>query len=248
MRPDHPFELPPQRVDVFTLTPDALRPDLLAEREGHLLDADERARHARFNRPADQHVYLASHVMLRHVLGAYLGVAPCAVRFGRGQWGRPVLDATPLGEQAGVEFNLSHTHGLCACAITRGTRVGIDVERIDESFHTLFDSPEVLAPSERLAMRQLPAEARASTFFRYWTLKEACTKAIGKGLLAAPSSVSLTLSGSRSILDGDLGGSPAAAWHVETRAIDPHWVTALAVETGNRTAELTWHEWRPNWV
>lgn len=248
MRSAPSIDLPPQRVDVVTLAPHDLHPDTLVAREGHLLDAQERARHARFARPADQHIYLASHVMLRHALGAYLRVPPSALRFDKGSLGRPVLASSMQTETVGVEFNLSHTHGLCACAITRGARVGIDVEKIDESFHSLFDSAEVLAPAERLAMQQLPTDERARAFFRYWTLKEACTKAIGKGLLMAPNSVNFTLSDHGSSLNVELGGSPAVAWHVETRAVARDWMMALALETRGRVAEVVWHEWVPSWA
>lgn len=248
MRLAHPIDLAPLQVDVFTLAPHALAAAVLQAKEGKLLDANERGRHARLLKPSDQHVYLASHVMLRHVLGAHLGVAPSALRFAQGPWGRPVLSYPMQDADQGVDFNLSHTSGLCACAITRGTRVGIDVEKIDASFHTLFDSPDVLALPERDALHQLPADARPRAFFHYWTLKEACTKAVGKGLLMSPADVPFSLAGDRFTLNCTLGGLPAKDWHVETRVVETDWVMSLAFRKGRRATAITWHEWRPDWA
>ena len=55
-----------------------------------------------------------------------MGRAPETLRFVRAPLGKPAL----LGETSGLEFNLSHADWCALLAVTRGRRVGVDVESI----------------------------------------------------------------------------------------------------------------------
>lgn len=143
-----------------------------------LLDAEERARMARFVFERDQRLYLAAHALVRRALSRHADVDPAAWRFVAEEGGRPVL-AGPAPVPP-LRFNISHCRGLVACAIARDRDVGVDVERIADLPRDLID--RIASPAEAAALRALPAAAQAERFFTLWTLKEAYVKARGKGL------------------------------------------------------------------
>jgi 4'-phosphopantetheinyl transferase len=140
------------------------------------LSADERARAARFHFERDRARYLRGHAAVRHLLAAYAGQEPHALVFARGAHGKPALAGTAL------EFNLSHSEGCAVLAVTRGRRVGVDVERIRADRATLEVARRFFAPAEADAVAAAPPAERALTFFRCWTRKEAYVKARGEGL------------------------------------------------------------------
>lgn len=85
----------------------------------------------------------------------------------------------------GCYFNISHSHGLVACAVAE-VPVGIDVEKIRPVPPRLL---RILSPAEREYVRC------DEDFFRLWTLKEALIKCRG-GVLGQIRHVHFDLSGS----------------------------------------------------
>jgi 4'-phosphopantetheinyl transferase len=82
-----------------------------------------------------------------------------------------------IGGAEGFYFNVSHTAGAAACAVS-GREVGVDVERHVELDGRLADW--VCTAGER---RILQASARRSRdFIRLWTLKESYIKYLGAPL------------------------------------------------------------------
>jgi hypothetical protein len=80
-----------------------------------------------------------------------------------------------------LRFNISHTDGLIACAVTIGREVGVDVEtRRPSLLHDV--AGRHFAPREVSDLRSLPELEQDRVFFDYWTLKEAYIKARGFGL------------------------------------------------------------------
>lgn len=121
---------------------------------------------------------LLSRYTLRQVLSLYCPVSPNDWVFRYGVYGKLEI-AGPRSCQ--VSFNISHTQGMVACVV--GTAdVGIDIEQTTrevsvDSLARLFTERE-----SRYLNAVVDAAARRSCFFQYWTLKEACSKAIGRGL------------------------------------------------------------------
>ena len=80
---------------------------------------------------------------------------------------------------ADVRFNLSHSHGRVLYAVTLGTEVGVDLEHISPRIDAEGISRRFFSAQEQQALLRLPHHQRHGAFFRFWTCKEACIKAMG---------------------------------------------------------------------
>jgi 4'-phosphopantetheinyl transferase len=155
-----------------------------------MLDQDERARAARFHFDADRRDFIAAHALLRATLTSYLDIPSNAWRFSIDANGKPRVD--PRIGSPEVAFNLSHTRGLVAVAVTSHGAIGVDVEQIDGAKADFAVAEAYFAPAEVEMLRRTPAAGRPMCFFRLWTLKEAYIKAIGAGLAAPLDSFAFT--------------------------------------------------------
>ena len=145
-----------------------------------LLSKDEHERMARLVFDRDQRAFVITRAHVRTMLSRYAAVAPTDWRFVENVHGRPEILDRPAGTPD-LRFNISHTDGLIACAVTIGREVGVDVEHIGR--HLTHDiAGRFFAPDEVADLRRLPLDDQARVFFDYWTLKEAYIKARGFGL------------------------------------------------------------------
>ena len=115
--------------------------------------------------------------LLRAVLANRLGIDPAAVEFEIGEAGKPRLAAS-----ANLQFNVSASQGRLAIALCTSCEIGVDVECHRTVSDEMLRAPSILSESERTVLAGLPAEARAGTFLRWWTRKEAVAKADGNGV------------------------------------------------------------------
>lgn len=174
-------------IHVWLMEVDAPPPALLAEWR-QCLDTDELARADRFHFERDRIIYTAAHWLLRSALAEAGGRPAAAWRFATGPHGKPRIDPA-LGQDM-LSFNLSHTKGLVACAITLETEIGIDVELMDPRRSELDIAEHYFSPAEVELLRAMPPARQTHTFFRLWTLKEALIKTTGEGLERALDSFS----------------------------------------------------------
>jgi 4'-phosphopantetheinyl transferase len=143
-------------VDVWLIDLERDAERLLARTD--LLARAEWTRGERFARPADRAAFLASHVGLRLVLGAYGGRAG---DFQRDEFGKPRLPGAPA-------FSLSRTRGVALVAVA-DRPVGVDIEA-----------------RRPLAIREPAvdwiATRRRTTPLEAWTALEALAKWQGSGV------------------------------------------------------------------
>jgi 4'-phosphopantetheinyl transferase len=168
--------LPEGTVEVWLLTVPRWPVDVGLD----LLDLHERARWGRFRFEEDRRLYGAAHALLRIALSHYSAVDPRDWRFAAGPYGRPEL--TGALATLGLRFNLSHTRGLAACAVTRNHTVGIDVELLRNSIDFLAIAQMHFTGYECAQIAAAPTALKPEIFFSIWTLKEAYIKARGFGL------------------------------------------------------------------
>lgn len=161
-----------------------------------LLSADERGRHDRFRVERDRREFAVAHALLRTTLAEFGDVAPRDWRFETGSHGKPAL--APGQTPAPLSFNLSHAHGLVACAVSSGrthgsgptprgsapmpVMVGLDVELVTRTTEWRGIASRYFSSTELAQIDRAPAPERAIRFFELWTLKEAFAKALGVGL------------------------------------------------------------------
>lgn len=224
----------------YTKTAARQTPEAVAE-DRALLSADEAAAQARFYFDRDRHLYGVAHALVRRVLSRHAAVPPRDWQFVARPHGRPEISA-PAQCQA-LRFNLSHTHGLAACAVTRTRDLGVDAE--DGHRRAPLDvAPSCFSPVECAALSALPGELQPRRFFTYWTLKEAYIKARGLGMSLPLRSITLhpdAEEGARVELAVELGDD-AADWTFARRLVDERFFLAVAVRSGGAPVSITWEE------
>jgi 4'-phosphopantetheinyl transferase len=142
-----------------------------------LLEREEQDRASRFRVVASRDQFVISRAFLRLVLAGYLRIDPRDVRFHTNGHGKPEL----IGIRE-LEFNLSHTDGAAALAVTRTRAIGIDIERVRHDVETLDIADRFFSRIESDWLHSQPASKLAPSFFSCWTAKEAYIKARGIGL------------------------------------------------------------------
>lgn len=201
-----------------------------------MLSEDERSRASGFHFRRDREFYSAARGTLRHLLGAYLNLAPERVAFRYNRYGKPEL------EGGGIGFNASHSGMVALQAFVRAARVGVDVEAIRPDVVCEELVATVLSARERAAFRKLSAAAAAAELFRVWTRKEAYLKAVGVGLNYPLRALSVGIAvdhPSRSVEGSDtLSGIEDTCWTVRTLALGAGYAGALVYEGGPRTVRL----------
>lgn len=144
------------------------------------LDLEERERASRFHFEKHRRRFIAGRGVLRLLLGRYLGIAPEAVRFVYGPYGKPSL-AEAHGA-SGLRFNVSHSHELAVYGFVQEREIGVDVEYVKDDFQSEEIAVRFFSAREVQTLTALPQDERHAAFFRCWTRKEAYIKAIGSGL------------------------------------------------------------------
>jgi 4'-phosphopantetheinyl transferase len=218
----------PAGADVWFRDTDVLTPSDQAAALS-LLSADERARYERFHFSRDRRDFAAAHALLRRSLSRYDLRPAAAWTFQTLTGGKPDL-AGPGSPP--LSFNLSHTHGLVACAITHGLDVGIDVETLDRVAATDAVAGRFFAASEIAALHACAEPARTTRFFDLWTLKEAYLKACGTGIVEGLNAVVFAFEGSHRLIFTPPPGVAAADWRFALFAPTPRHRMAVAVRGG----------------
>ena len=101
--------------------------------------------------------FLAARALQRSVLAGYAhAVAPAALRFVKGEHGKPAL--APEFGSLGLHFNLTHTGGLVAIAVSRHCDIGLDVENMSERTSALRLARRYFTTEEARSLEALPIE------------------------------------------------------------------------------------------
>lgn len=199
------------------------------ERLGGALDAEEWQRALRFRFERHRRRYVVGRGVLRLLLAAYLDLRPQEVRFAYGPRGKPFL-APP--QASGLWFNLSNSDELALVGVVHGQEIGVDVELVKPMSDLEAIAERFFSPSERDALRLLPAAQKPTGFFNCWTRKEAYLKAVGEGLAAPLDSFDVTLAPGDPPRMLTLRGDAAAAgrWTFHHLLPAPGYIGAIAME------------------
>jgi len=165
---------------IWYIEPESIHDTALLNRFFEWLSPEERAQHRRFRFDKHRHTYLISHALVRQALSLSTQIAPAQFSFKTNAYGKPFV-AAPAHLQT-VHFNLSHTEGLAAVAISKQTALGIDVENIHRRDMTQELAEQFFAPEECQVVSQASDQERSTKMLEFWTLKESYIKAVGMGL------------------------------------------------------------------
>ena len=197
-------------------------PDAVYHQHWHWLSPAEQARHeARKTAPARAE-YLAARMLTRSALSIHTGVDPAAWVFETNSSGKPAIAAP--AEFIPLQFNLTHTEGLMACAITRVGPVGIDLENMSLPVDIDSIARHFFSPREREQLMRVRPELRRRIFFRLWVVKEAYLKGRGTGLSESPESFTIKLA-----YDG--WPLPLEGWQFRMHHPTPRYAAAVAVRS-----------------
>jgi len=156
-----------------------------------LLATDERERAARFRFDRDRDCYVATRGLLRLLVARYTGDRAEQIQLRYGAQGKPALADSGI---QGLHFNVSHSGDAVLFAFSSDLEVGVDVELMREDADFAGLARTSFSPAELNAVIALAPEHRSSLFYEYWTCKEACIKADGRGLSVPLEQFSITRS------------------------------------------------------
>jgi 4'-phosphopantetheinyl transferase len=149
------------------------------------LSASEGARYARFARPLRQRQFLLGRMLLRHAVGALLDVPAATVGALEEPGQAPRLTLADAARPVPF-FSLSHSADWVACAVSRDTPLGLDIESMDVTRDVLALAAAAFDTAESESLAALPEGARAPAFYRRWSEMEACHKLGPPGPNSAP--------------------------------------------------------------
>jgi 4'-phosphopantetheinyl transferase len=205
------------------------------------LSADELARAARYRFEGDRRRYTVARGVLRAILGSYAGVPAPALRFLYGPHGKPRLAEETGG--ARLRFNLAHSQDRALSAVALERQVGVDLERITPDIEDDLVAGHLFSPSEIAALHAAPPEARAATFYRLWTQKEAWVKATGDGLRQPLDAFEVTMAPGEAPRLRGVGTSPADACRWSLHDLHPWTGHAAALAVEGHGIRIRCYEW-----
>lgn len=194
-----------------------------------LLNADERQRAGRLRDQRKARAWVVARGRLRQILAGYVDEAPEAVSFVVSGQGKPRL---AVDAKAALAFNLSHAGDWGVCAVTAGSEVGIDVERVDRTLDYQPLAARFFSPAENVRLAACPSVRGRREFFRIWTRKEAWLKGKGGGFLEPDLTLDPVFLGSNCAKND--------SWCLRSFPVARHHLAAVAVHPGVNRAQR-WH-------
>ncbi len=143
-----------------------------------LLSQEERQHAERFRFSHDRYRYIVRRGILRTLLSEYIGQEPHALRLAKNPFGKPYIQDGPRS----LGFNVSHSQGLAAIAVSETRDIGVDVEQLRPMEHIPQMVKHFFSPEEQARFGPGSDSDLTLLFFQHWTGKEAYIKALGQGL------------------------------------------------------------------
>jgi 4'-phosphopantetheinyl transferase len=138
----------------------------------HWLSASELARYGRFVRGARQRQFLIGRVLARQALGTLLSRVAQSLTLEEVAGLKPVLK----GVNANADFSISHSGPWVACAVSRGARLGLDIEVIDPARDITALAAQAFGDERCAWLADRPGTTRLRDFYNLWSAQEAAIK------------------------------------------------------------------------
>jgi 4'-phosphopantetheinyl transferase len=159
---------------------------------------------------------------------------PEAWCFARTALGKPYLSG-PVIDDPPLRFNLSHTRGLVACAVSSDAEVGVDAECRSHINDLERLMAGVCSADECAQVRAAPAPEQLAGFLDLWSLKEAYVKACGTGIDSALAHISFDLRAPARIRASlPAGAAPGWCFALFRPVVDSRIAVAMAPASGSK--------------
>ena len=136
------------------------------------LSPSESQRYSHFIRPQRQRQFLIGRSMLRIVLSRLLAIVPQDILLEERSGQAPTLKSiVPL-----PGYSISHSGDWIACAVSRHTALGLDIEYLHQERDTLALAEQTFDAATIAQLRTLNAYERNHAFYQQWTKSEAAYK------------------------------------------------------------------------
>lgn len=155
----------PDPVNLWFCPNDDLTPGIAATLASHWLDENEQEVAGRFLFERDRRQYLVAHALVRRVLALETGIPEAEAVIWRSSRGRPFLQTPAGGLPRGgdaLDFNLSHANAYNLLGVSRGLRIGVDVERLDRGERGLANIIATFSPRSRAGSAVRPPGGRGT--------------------------------------------------------------------------------------
>jgi 4'-phosphopantetheinyl transferase len=193
------------------------------------LSAEEKIRAERLSIPYRRR-FVISRGLLRDLLAYYSEQCPKNLKFTYTFSGKPLL----ISPQQPLEFNLSHSGNIIACAFAINTPIGIDIEHKTERKHLDKIAYRFLPKCEYDRLKLLRGKMKLNAFFNAWVRNEATLKAFGHPLQTHPNSqyqFSLNNITSQYRIKSEIN-SPCI---ISNLSLDPDFASAVAIRGNNKS-------------
>jgi len=138
-----------------------------------ILTETEQQKVDRYRSEKAKHTALITRSFIRLLLSQYETFTPDQLQFTVSDLGKPELN----NASKSLRFNLSHNDELIICAVCLNKDIGCDIENLSRKINVNAIAKRFFSASEYQLIKTKP-----SSFFEYWTLKEAFVKATGLGI------------------------------------------------------------------
>ncbi|PEF72423.1 4'-phosphopantetheinyl transferase [Bacillus pseudomycoides] len=139
-----------------------------------ILPVERQEKIPRFIHEIDAMRSLIGDLLIRSLIFRHLGLLPHEIQIITNRYGKPYLQ-----HNKSFHFNISHSGDWIICAVDEKP-VGIDIEKIEKL--NVAIAAEFFAPEENSNLQKKNEEEKLLFFYRYWSLKESYSKALGLGL------------------------------------------------------------------
>ena len=191
------------------------------------LSEEEQARSQRFKFEKHRIHFIAARGILRILIARYLQIAPSAVHFEFGEFGKPFLTKNKK-----FQFNISHSEEYALFGFTLNNSIGVDIEYTLKKVDYKVIAPRFFAPNEVEKLFALPSSKQIEGFYNCWTRKEAFIKAVGNGLSLPLDQFEVTLQPEEKprLISINWNPKEVQEWNLSSFNINGNYVGALALK------------------
>ena len=179
-----------------------------------ILSRHEQIQAQAFSHSERQQHYVATHARLRIILAEALNENLQQLEIRRTEYGKPYLVDFP-----DMAFNLSHSGNKLVIAIAKNHELGIDIETCKPRKNLSALVEKCFAETEQHYWQQLPDALKVSSFYQFWTRKEAFVKATGRGIALGLNQCVLNPENHNEFLAVPTAYGAASAWRIHDIAV-----------------------------